>query len=182
MKYFALKDLRRADYNPRIMPNDEMESLMRSIEVHGFVEPIVVNINKDRYGVIVGGHQRLTAIEKLLKLDKVIKGLEIENGFWVIPVFEVDLTLEAEKQLNIGLNRIHGRFDESKLYTMIFEIKDTPDLLTTGLSPNEISNILGRDDHAETSSDAGKCSRCEELEKSVSGHINRSGHNININA
>lgn len=141
--FFAIKDLKRAEYNPRTMPDVEMESLMRSIETHGFVEPIVVNVNKDRYGVIVGGHQRLTAVEKLLAKDAV-KGLEMKDGFWMIPCFEVDLTLEAEKQLNIALNKIHGKFDEDKLYTLIVEMKESPTLPTTGFREDEISKILDR--------------------------------------
>ncbi len=143
MIYFPLKDLKRADYNPRIMPDKEMESLMKSIETHGFVEPIVVNVNKERYGMIVGGHQRLTAVERILAKDAV-KGLEMKDGFWTIPAFEVDLTEEAEKQLNIGLNKIHGKFDEEKIYNLILEMKESPTLLTTGFHDEEISHILDK--------------------------------------
>lgn len=143
MTYFPIKDLKRADYNPRIMPDVEMQSLMKSIEVHGFVEPIVVNINPERYGVIVGGHQRLTAVEKLLAKDAV-KGLEMKYDYWVIPAFEVNLTLEAEKQLNIGLNKIHGKFDEDKLFNLIIGMKESPTLPTTGFREDEVSRILDR--------------------------------------
>lgn len=145
MTYFPIKDLKRADYNPRIMPDKEMASLMKSIETHGFCEPIVVNINPERYGIIVGGHQRLTAVERLLAKDAV-KGLEIDkDGFYNIPAFEVDLTLEAEKQLNIGLNKIHGRFDEDKIFDLISAMKESPTLPTTGFGEEEISMILDRD-------------------------------------
>lgn len=143
MNYFPIKDLKRADYNPRIMPDAEMQALMKSIETHGFVEPIVVNIAKDRYGTIVGGHQRLTAIEKLLAKDAV-KGLEMKDGYWVIPCFTVDLALDAEKQLNIGLNKIHGKFDEDKLFTLIVEMKESPTLPSTGMREDEISRLLDR--------------------------------------
>lgn len=158
MTYFPIKDLKRADYNPRIMPDVEMQSLMSSIETHGFVEPIVVNINKERYGVIVGGHQRLTAVEKLIAKGVVVKGIQskeitgtVASGLSGIPAFdlgipcfEVDLTLEAEKQLNLALNKIHGKFDEDKLYTMIVEMKESPTLPTTGFREDEVSRILDR--------------------------------------
>lgn len=158
MTHFPIKDLKRADYNPRIMPDVEMESLMKSIETHGFVEPIVVNVNKERYGVIVGGHQRLTAIERLIAKGIVPKGIkdldqelldELRDGkgplgVYRIPCFEVDLTLEAEKQLNIGLNKIHGKFDEDKLYSLIVDMKQSPTLPTTGFREDEISRILDR--------------------------------------
>lgn len=144
MTYFSIKDLKRAEYNPRIMPDAEMQSLMKSIESKGFIEPIVVNINKDRYGVIVGGHQRLTAVERLLAKDAV-KGLEIDkDGFWTIPAFTVDFNLEDEKEANIALNKIHGKFDEDKLYTLIVEMKESPTIATTGFRDDEISRILDR--------------------------------------
>lgn len=146
MNYFPIKDLKRADYNPRIMPDVEMQSLMNSIETHGFVEPIVVNVSKERYGVIVGGHQRLTAVEKLLsKGDGGPTGLNQTEVGWEIPCYIVDLTLEAEKQLNIGLNKIHGKFDEDKLFSLIVDMKDSPTLPTTGFREDEISRILDRD-------------------------------------
>ncbi len=150
MTHFPIKDLKRADYNPRVMPDPEMRALMQSIETHGFVEPIVVNIAKDRKGIIVGGHQRLTAVEKLIAKGVHPKGIESvlnkdgEVVGWKIPCFEVELTEEAEKQLNIGLNKIHGKFEESKLYTLISEMKGSPTLPTTGFREDEVSRILDR--------------------------------------
>lgn len=159
MTYFPIKDLKRADYNPRIMPNAEMESLMRSIETHGFVEPIVVNINPERYGTIVGGHQRLTAIEKLITKGYLPKGIMLHGNplkegegisdlgplGYAIPTYEVGLTLEGEKQLNIALNKIHGKFDEDKIYELIVEMRESPTLPATGFREDEISRILDRD-------------------------------------
>lgn len=143
MKLFPIKDLKRADYNPRVMPESEMASLMLSIETHGFVEPIVVNISKDRYGTIVGGHQRLTAVEKILMKEVPVRGVEYDAaGFTVIPAFEVELGPEAEKQLNIALNRIRGRFDEDKLFSMIVGMKESATLPATGFREDEISRIL----------------------------------------
>lgn len=181
MTHFPIKDLKRAEYNPRVMPDSEMQSLIKSIETHGFCEPIVVNVNKERYGVIVGGHQRLTAVEKLIargcvpvnivatyqfikdwsdrKIGEQITSETLGDGVifkdliasetiqiisYSIPCFEVDLTLEAEKQLNIGLNKIHGKFDEEKLYGLIVEMKESPTLPTTGFREDEVSMILDR--------------------------------------
>lgn len=169
MTYFPIKDLKRADYNPRIMPDQEMQALMKSIETHGFVEPIVVNVNKERYGTIVGGHQRLSAVEKLIAKGTIPKGIEAfgpegivpkdsanQNTYWSIPYFEVYLSLEAEKQLNLGLNKIHGKFDEDKLYTLIVEMKESPTLPTTGFREDEVSRILDRnmEDDKEEEGDA----------------------------
>jgi len=183
MTYFPLKDLKRADYNPRVMPDKEMDALMLSIETHGFVEPIVVNVNKDRYGVIVGGHQRLTAIEKILGKEVPVKGLQFVNEFWAVPIFEVDLTLEAEKALNIALNKIHGRFEEDKLSDLILSLKDSVLLPSTGFDEKEISSLLNRKDEGDTGAEAhgSICARCEELKQSVEGHMRRSGHDIKFN-
>jgi len=161
MTYFPISQLKRADYNPRIMPDTEMQALMKSIEEHGFVEPIVVNVAKDRYGVIVGGHQRLTAVERLIAkghVPKEIKDVLAEPGalggissdqehptplYW-IPCFTVELDLEHEKILNIGLNRIHGKFEEDKLYSLVVELKTSTILPSSGLRDDEISRILDR--------------------------------------
>jgi DNA modification methylase len=147
MTHFPIKDLKRAEYNPRIMPDAEMQALMKSIESKGFIEPIVINIAKERYGTIVGGHQRLTAVEKLLAKGIEIKGLHRKGPQevgWDIPCFTVEFNLEDEKQANIALNRIGGKFDEDKLYNMIVEMKDSPTLPTTGMREDEISRILDR--------------------------------------
>ncbi len=189
MKYFPIKDLKRADYNPRVMPPEEMESLMRSIETHGFVEPIVVNVAKDRYGIIVGGHQRLTAVEKLLAKDILPKGIEPKafdsdpkHYQYSIPCFEVQLTEEAEKQLNIGLNKIHGKFEEEKLFDLIDGMRDSPTILSTGFSAAEISSILDQEGDGEKHTpgvDAKtECARCLQLKLEVLGHTKRTGHVI----
>lgn len=185
MKYFPIKDLKRADYNPRVMPEAEMQSLMLSIKTHGFVEPIVINISKERYGVIVGGHQRLTAVEKLLAKGFEPEGIRrmVQEAYqWEMPVFEVDLTEEAEKQLNIALNKIHGKFEENKLYDLILEMKDSPTLSSTGFDENDVAMILDRGGenalHTETSKE--QCPRCMELKLQVIGHAKRSGHPIHF--
>lgn len=154
MTHFPIKDLKRADYNPRTMPDSEMNALMKSIETHGFVEPIVVNINKDRYGVIVGGHQRLAAVERLITKGVKVKGIELkpdeaQGMVYAIPCFTIDITEEAEKQLNLGLNKIRGKFDDKKLYEMIFEMKTSPTIVTTGFREDEISKILDQGQNEE---------------------------------
>ncbi len=181
--FFPLKELKRADYNPRVMPDAEMQSLMKSIEVHGFVEPIVVNINPDRYGIIVGGHQRLTAIENLLKKGNGgPQGLEQKEDGWYVPVFTVNLDLDAEKQLNVGLNKIHGKFDEDKLFNILFEMQDSPTLLSTGFTEGELGAILDRGESGQKSSESHsfktECARCLELKLQVLGHVKKSGHPI----
>ncbi len=187
MKYFKLKDLKRADYNPRKMPEHEMEALVLSIRTHGFVEPIVVNVHPDRYGMIIGGHQRLTAVMRILERTDIkkenppegIKG-NLDSGSWDIPVFEVKLDLNAEKQLNLALNKIHGKFDDDKLKSIIVSIVDLPTIHSTGFSADEIASILNIPKAAAAEEgQAHICERCADLKKAVAGHESRSGHSIN---
>lgn len=153
-----ISDLKRADYNPRIMPDSEMASLKTSIQTFGFVEPVVVNSNSERFGVLVGGHQRLAAVESLMAGGFVPKGIvslfagdKVIDA--VIPCSFVDLTLEQEKALNLALNKIKGKWDEKKLIEIIFELKDSPIIPASGFRDDEISRIL--DSQLEDEEDTG---------------------------
>ena len=86
-----------AEYNPRQLTKDQYQNLKDSISRFGLVDPIIVNSNKDRKNIIVGGHQRV----------KVAKDMDIE----FVPVLEVDLTYEKERELNIRLNKNTGEWD-----------------------------------------------------------------------
>lgn len=121
-------DLVFADYNPRKISEQEMESLKRSIKEFGFVQPVVVNQFAGRENVVIGGHQRITAAKEL--------------GIEEIPVIYISLDPEKEKALNLALNRISGEWDESKLSSIISEMRGSDILPTTGFAENEISKIL----------------------------------------
>jgi hypothetical protein len=95
------EDLIAAEYNPRKLSEDEFQQIADSIKRFGFVDPIIVNSNKERKDIIVGGHQRL----------KVARHLEIKK----VPTIEIDLTLEKEKELNIRLNKSGGSWDNDLL-------------------------------------------------------------------
>ena len=86
-----------AEYNPRQLTKDQYQNLKDSISRFGLVDPIIVISNKDRKNIIVGGHQRV----------KVAKDMDIE----FVPVLEVDLTYEKERELNIRLNKNTGEWD-----------------------------------------------------------------------
>jgi DNA modification methylase len=153
MQLIRISELKRAEYNPRIMPDSEMQALVTSIETKGFVEPIVVNSSKDRYGTIIGGHQRLSAIERLISRGITPRNIEKEGDEYLIPVMfaELDNFIE-EVELNLALNKIHGNFDEEKLYTLIVNIKESPTLPSSGFREDEISRILDqtlKDDEKE---------------------------------
>lgn len=139
-----IRDLKRADYNPRIMPDTEMEALKTSIKTFGFVEPLVVNSNPERYGVLVGGHQRLSALESIIASGMVPTGIieSEEKGIYLVPVSFVSLSAEDEKLLNLALNKIKGKWDEDKLSELIVALKEDPHIPASGFREDEISRIL----------------------------------------
>jgi len=112
-----------AKYNPRKISESELQKLANSIELNGFLEPIIVN----RDNTIIGGHQRLKAAARL--------------GYTEVPVVYVDLDKDDEKALNIALNRIGGSFDE-ELLTQLIQTIAADKLKNTGLDDNEIENAL----------------------------------------
>jgi len=119
--------LKPSPYNPRLMPQAEMEKLTRSIREFGFVEPLVVRKQDHR---VIGGHQRLEAA-KVLGLEKV-------------PVVFVDITEAQAKALNLALNRIQGEWDLPKLGELLAELRDIPDLDETlsGFDSGEMDDLL----------------------------------------
>ena len=83
IKERKINDLISAEYNPRQITEQELKELQDSIKRFGVVEPILVNINKERKDIIISGHQRLKAC---LTLDMK-----------EVPVIELNLSLEKEK-------------------------------------------------------------------------------------
>ena len=115
-------ELISAEYNPRQITEEEMLQLQDSIKRFGLVEPILVNISKERKDIIISGHQRLKAC---LTLDMK-----------EVPVIELDLSLEKEKELNVRMNKAGGRFD----FDMLSEHFDKDTLLDIGFKDFEFTN------------------------------------------
>ena len=53
-----IKDLIRAEYNPRELTKDQYNHLKDSLLRFGVVDPVIVNKHPDRDNIIIGGHQR----------------------------------------------------------------------------------------------------------------------------
>lgn len=129
IRRIPIHQINPAPYNPRadLQPGDpEYEKLRRSIEVFGYVEPLVWN---QRTGNLVGGHQRL----KIL----------IEQGRTDVEVSVVDLDETREKALNLALNKIQGRWDDEKLAALLEDLQSSDlDVSLTGFDPEEIDSLL----------------------------------------
>lgn len=123
-----IADMERATYNPRVelQPGDaEYETLKRSLEQFGMVEPVVWNERTNR---VVGGHQRLT--------------VEAALGHEEVDVSVVDLDEIKEKELNIALNKIGGRWDTEKLGAVFDILGDRA--LETGFTQPEIDEVQAK--------------------------------------
>jgi hypothetical protein len=92
-----VSDLTPAAYNPRKISPQAMAGLTASVERFGAVQPIIVN---ERTGHIVGGHQRLKALQQLGQTETT--------------VVVVDLSEPDERALNVTLNNPHiaGEFSD----------------------------------------------------------------------
>lgn len=132
--------LQGADYNPRIMSDEEMERLERSIEEFGFVEPAVAR-KEDL--LLVGGHQRTTAMRRILARRGHTK--DYVDKFKIPVVFIAGLSDERAKTLNVALNKIHGEWDQDKLQVLLAELAASSDagLATlTGFSSEEVDALV----------------------------------------
>lgn len=109
--FLDLKTLKQAEYNPRKLSAKQKEDLKESIKRFGLPEPIIVNSNKKRANVIIGGHQRVDCVKELYEEGFEITG--VPKG--TIPTVLIDLSEEKEKELNLRLNRNHGEWDYYKL-------------------------------------------------------------------
>ena len=93
-----ISKLKPAAYNPRQISTKDFNSLKKSIERFGLVDPIIVNEYFVENGyVVVGGHQRL-------KICKELKYTEID-------CVVLNLSKKDERELNVRLNKNTGEFD-----------------------------------------------------------------------
>ena len=109
-----------AEYNPRQLTKEQHAQLKDSIQRFGLVDPLIVNKNKDRDNILVGGHQRLRIAKEL--------------GMKKIPCVEVDLSLDQEKELNIRLNKNVGGWD----YDSLANYFDVGELMDWGFTDDEL--------------------------------------------
>lgn len=128
MERKRLSDMNAAKYNPRTMSEEAYFGLKSSIEVFGYVDPIVWN---QRTGNVVGGHQRMRALA--------------EKGFQEADVVVVDVDEATEKAMNVALNndRISGSFT-SDLHKLLGDIMEhVGDMNFSSLKYDELSMSVG---------------------------------------
>lgn len=84
------------DHPFRIEENDEMKSLMESINTSGLINPVIVRPKKDKYEMI-SGHRRLKAMELLgeTEIETTIKELTDDEA----TILMVDSNCQRERML-----------------------------------------------------------------------------------
>ena len=115
-----ITELIAAEYNPRKINKVQEQDLKDSLTRFGLVDPIIININKERKNIVIGGHQRLRVWADL--------------GNTEIDCNELDLTLDKERELNIRLNKNGGSFDDE----LVKEYFDFEELTEWGFTPEEL--------------------------------------------
>jgi len=135
IKQHNINDLVFAEYNPRQLTKEQYKNLKDSIKRFGLVDPVIINKNKDRENIVIGGHQRL----------KIAKDLNIEK----IPCVELDLTIDQEKELNVRLNKNTGEWDWDALGNYF----DVESLIDWGFTNEELQfetpDVVGLTDEDE---------------------------------
>ena len=132
IEHVAIDTLKAADYNPRKWDKEAADALKESIAKFGIVDPLLVNSAKERSGIVIGGHFRLSIIKEL--------------GFKEVPVVYVNIPdIEKEKELNIRLNKNTGefdwdllaKFDETFLSNIGFSSEDLDDIFAIEETPEQ---------------------------------------------
>ena len=140
IKYKDINCLISAEYNPRQLKKEQYQNIKESLQRFGFVDPVIINKNKDRKNIIIGGHQRI----------KVAKDLDYKE----IPCIELDLTLEREKELNIRLNKNVGEWD----YDILANLFDVNELVDWGFNDKdfwflETDDLSNNEDYSDNTVD-----------------------------
>ena len=138
-----VSDIVPAEYNPRMISDDEFEKLSSSIGEFGLVDPIIINLNNNR---IIGGHQRYDVL--LANGIKELNLIKLGDIGWCFTSDDLKVEDDAhEKALNLALNKISGEWDNEKLDKLINELKLSDiDMEVTGFDDEELERFDFVDD------------------------------------
>jgi len=125
--------LHPAEYNPRkkLTPEDpEYIQIRNSITEFGYADPIVINTD----GTIIKGHQRCNVMMDL--------------GYTEAEVIVLDIPDKAkEKALNIALNKITGKWDNTILKDLLVELDlEGYDFSVTGFQRTDLEDLIAQFD------------------------------------
>ncbi|KKQ49491.1 MAG: ParB domain protein nuclease [Candidatus Shapirobacteria bacterium GW2011_GWE1_38_10] len=129
--YVPVSSIKFAEYNPRKWSSESKETLRKSLEENGFVDPVILNSAPERMDVLIGGHFRVRQAREL--------------GYKEVPAIYLSIPdIEKEKKLNLQLNRAIGEWD----FKLLAEF-DPAILDHIGFTSEELDDIFGLDDTPE---------------------------------
>lgn len=137
-----------ANYNPRIVTAEKLQSLDKTLREFGDLSGIVLNVQTN---TIVGGHQRKKVLDPNWKIEKqpttdktgtVAVGF-VETPYGRLTYREVDWDVYKEKAANLAANTNAGIWDEHKKRDLFEELNNSSyDLNLTGHSHDDIESIF----------------------------------------
>lgn len=127
-----VKDITPYKLNPNINTDKQSNNLLKSLEVNGYVEPIVIDVD----GTSIAGEHRREALMKMGMADQEID-VRVPNR---------KLTKKEFDRYLIASNALRGQWDFEKL-----KIFDVGLLLDIGLDENTLVNLW--DAHLEVEND-----------------------------
>jgi DNA modification methylase len=128
VEMIAISELKPYSNNAKLHPQDQIEKIVRSINLTGFDQPIVVN-KEGKDLVIIKGHGRLEAAKQM--------------GLKEVPV----IVLEVDKEVADKARLIDNKSAESEydLEILISELqKLSEDLPNTGYSEDELNELIAQ--------------------------------------
>lgn len=133
VEYIDIINLKSPSYNSRTSEETDELQLMESIKRFGTVDPLIVNKDPERMGIVIGGNFRLSVLKKL--------------GYKKVPVVFVNIPdIKREQELNLRLNRNTGSWD----WKMLSDLFDENFLSGLGFTSEEFDKHFPMDDIPET--------------------------------
>lgn len=126
-----IADVTRHPDNPR---EGDVDAIVESIEVNGFIAPVIVQKSTGR---IIAGNHRYDAL--------------LELGSQVIPVIQIDVDDQMAKRYLLADNRTSdlGRYNEHALMDMLLEMQTSDiGLVGTGYTEDALNELLIQEDVA----------------------------------
>ena|GEM_PF-1751171 len=126
-----VKSLKPNDWNPNVVPDDILVSIVAGIHKHGFVGAVLVWKGRN---IIIDGEHRWIAAKK--------------SGLTKIPIIELEVDEARARELTIAFNQKRGFFDPDRLTDVVQFIADKTDAarkdlqVMLGFSAKEIDGML----------------------------------------
>lgn len=141
--------LRMAAYNPRMATGVQIDSICRSIAKFGIVDPFILR-SEDH--LVIGGHQRVKAVRRLLEglyvdpSTKAVVEFALPKGQVPAVLVGPGLSDKDAKLLNLSLNKTGGDWDSDKLAELLRDLVDGrpsfDDMLVSGFGAAEIAKMI----------------------------------------